>query len=364
MKVLMVTTDFPPTVGGISAHVFELAKAMVEAGHQVSVLARRGDDSEPAQEQLAGIDVHRMRYWPPGFLYGLQITSQARKLVRALKPDIVHIHAMRPLEWYNIHTVPLAYTNHTSGYLKRLRKGGFRRMWQLKRLFAKPQVFLAPSRELLEIPFEITAPKHFIANGVDANRYTRKQDTRQRLRAELGLSDTDKLCVITRRLVWKNGVIYLARATEFITDPSVKFLVIGDGEERPDVEQEFVRHCGNRVRFLGSLRHEQIVQYYSAADFSVLPSLMEATSISGLEAMAASLPLVGTRVGGIPDLIVEGKTGLLCDAENPAQLGEAINRLLASDVSAMGEAARERAVQHFDWQEIARQTVTAYESCL
>ena len=64
---------------------------------------------------------------------------------------------------------------------------------------------------------------------------------------------------------------------------------------------------------LGSKKHHEIIDYYSASDLSILPSLMEATSISGLEAMAASLPLVGTRVGGIPVLIQDGINGYLCE---------------------------------------------------
>jgi glycosyltransferase involved in cell wall biosynthesis len=235
MKILMVTTDFPPTVGGISAHVFELAKAMVQAGHQVSVLSRRHAKAEPARETLAGIQVFRMTYWPPGLFYGLQIRRQVKALLPELQPDIVHIHAMRPLEWYDITAVPLAYTNHTSGYLKRLRKGGARRLWQLKRLFAKPRLFLAPSRELLETPFAVPGKKLFIPNGVDAQRYQRNPQVRAQLRRELGIADDERLCVITRRLVWKNGVIFLAQASEFVTDPKVKFLVIGDGPEREAV---------------------------------------------------------------------------------------------------------------------------------
>jgi glycosyltransferase involved in cell wall biosynthesis len=80
--------------------------------------------------------------------------------------------------------------------------------------------------------------------------------------------------------------------------------------------------------------------------------------------MAASLPLVGTRVGGIPDLIVEGETGFLCADQNPEALGAALNKLLAADLTALGRAANQRAITQFDWTQIAQQTVAAYESAL
>ena len=199
---------------------------------------------------------------------------------------------------------------------------------------------------------------------MDAGRYARNSQLREKIRESLSIAPDERLCIITRRLVWKNGVIFLARASEFVTNPKLKFLVIGDGPERQQVEEVFKRHCGDRVTFLGSKLHEEIIQYYSAADFSVLPSLMEATSISGLEAMAASLPLVGTRVGGIPDLIEEGATGFLCADQDPKGLADAINRVLNCDIDAFGRTANKRATEHFDWAQIASQTVAAYETVL
>ena len=115
---------------------------------------------------------------------------------------------------------------------------------------------------------------------------------------------------------------------------------------------------------LGAMNHDEIIPYYSAADFSILPSLMEATSISGLEAMASSLPLVGTRVGGIPDLIEEGKNGLLCRPADEEDLAEKIGALLEADLRALGAHSRHLVENNFAWPQIARRTVQAYESVL
>lgn len=364
MNILMITTDFPPVPGGISAHVYELAKALVRAGHMVSVVARQVSVTDPARETIDGIDLYRIRYRSPGFLYGLQITKFVKGLMPTIEPDLIHIHAMRPLEWFNIKSIPLVYTNHTSGYLKRLKRGGFRRMFQLKRLFKKTQLFLAPSRELLETPFDISAAKVFISNGVDGERYKRSSLQRAKIRVELGLEEDDIMCLVTRRLVWKNGMIYLAQAAKDVDDERVKFVVIGDGPERQNVEDEFVKNCADRVTFLGSKKHDEIINYYSAADFSVLPSLMEATSISGLEAMAAGLPLVGTRVGGIPELITDGVNGYLCKPADPNDLAEKIKLLLSQDMNEIGNQSRKRVECDFDWQKIAEKTVQAYRTVL
>ena len=355
--------DFPPVPGGISAHVYELGKAYVDLGHTVAVVTRhRG--SEPIQSMQSGMTIYRVALRLVAFIYGLQIRRFVRQLLPILEPDIIHIHGMGPLEWYNINHLPLAYTNHTSGYLKRIKKGGFRRMAMLRRHFKKVDLFLAPSEELLQIPFEIKAPKYFIANGVDASKFVFSDGQRTRVRQELGLEKNDIVAIITRRLVDKNGVIYLAKATQFLRNKSIKFVVIGDGPERKAVEDTFKKHCGERAIFLGNKTHKEIVAYYSAADFSVLPSLLEATSISGLEAMAASLPLVGTRVGGIPELISHGENGFLCNPADPEDLAQKINVLLESDFRALGRKSRRLVEEHFDWPIIAHTTLTAYREIL
>lgn len=363
MNILLISIDFPPVPGGISAHVYELGKAYVDLGHSVAVVTRhRG--TEPIQSTQSGMAIYRVALKYISLVYGLQIRRFVRQLLPPLDPDIIHIHGMGPLEWYNINHLPLAYTNHTSGYLKRIKKGGFRRMAMLKRHFNKVDLFLAPSKELLQIPFDIKAPKHFIANGVDAAKFIFSDETRTEIRQELGLEKDDIVAIITRRLVDKNGVIYLAEATQFLRKRMVKFVVIGDGPERKAVEDTFKKHCGERAIFLGNKTHEEIVAYYSAADFSVLPSLLEATSISGLEAMAASLPLVGTRVGGIPELIRHGENGFLCNPADPKDLAQKIDALLESDFRAFGRKSRRLVEEQFDWPNIADKTLKAYRAVL
>jgi len=359
MNILMVSMDFPPVPGGISAHVYELSKALQAVGNTVSVITRRNKNT-PARSTVTGIEVYRVSLTVSALIYGLQISSFVKNLLPQIRPDIIHIHGMLPLEWYNITQIPLVYTNHTSGYLKRIKKGGFRRMAMLKKHLRKPKLFLAPSRELLGVPFEIPASKIFIPNGVDGPKFLFSKEKRAHVRNQLGISKEDIVALITRRLVDKNGVIYLARATEFLENSKIRFIVIGDGPERTRVEEEFKKHCPERVLFLGSKTHAEIVDYYSGADFSVLPSLMEATSISGLEAMAAGLPLVGTKVGGIPELINDGENGYLCNPADPYDLAEKINRLLNEDFRTYGENSRKTVEKQFDWSIIAQKTYDAY----
>lgn len=363
MNILMVSMDYPPVPGGISAHVYELAKSMSKSGHTVSVLTR-GKKGEPRKSVSEGISVYRVTLNYAAFVYGIQIRNCIREILPETKPNVIHIHGMGPLEWYNIRKIPLVYTNHTSGYLKRVQKGGFRRMALLKRLFKKPDLFLAPSKELLHTPFEIRAQKQFIPNGVDQTKYRFNSVARDEKRNELSIGENEQVAIITRRLVEKNGVIYLARAVPHIDNTGLRFIVIGDGPERKKIENEFRKNCGDRVVFTGNKPHDEIIDYYSAADFSILPSLMEATSISGLEAMSSGLPIVGTRVGGIPELIKNGENGYLCNPADPHDLADKINLLLAGNMKALGANSRRMVENEFSWSRIGEKTIDSYEMIL
>lgn len=360
----MVSLDFPPTVGGIAAHVYELSRALCDLGHRVCIVSRQLPSQTDAFVKRESMEIYRVRLRWVAPLYGGQINRFIQKKLPDIQPDIIHVHGMAPLEGYSIKGIPLIYTNHTSGYLQRIQKGGMRRMALLRRLFAKPQLFLAPSQELLEVPFPIAARKVYIPNGVDSKKYRFDARARAEMRPSLGLRDDHLLGILTRRLVKKNGVIHLARATRFLRDERLRLLLIGDGPESGSVSASLEQNFENRFTMLGAKSHDEIIPYYSAADFSVLPSLMEATSISGLEAMATSLPLVGTRVGGIPDLIEEGKNGFLCDPASDADLAEKINALADVDLKAFGAHSRRLVEENFAWPQIARRTVNAYETVL
>ena len=215
MNILMISLDYPPTVGGISAHVYELSQALKNIGCNVSIATKFVNKDQKAFETLDEVDIYRFDLKFIGCTYGHQINNFIQKLICKKDFDIIHIHGMRPLEFYKIKDIPLVYTNHTSGYLKRIKKGGYR-IPLLKRLFTKPKLFLAPSEELLDIPFEISAKKVFISNGVISDKFTRNEKVRHELRDRLGVKDNEVLAIITRRMVWKNGVKYLAQATKYI----------------------------------------------------------------------------------------------------------------------------------------------------
>jgi glycosyltransferase involved in cell wall biosynthesis len=122
----------------------------------------------------------------------------------------------------------------------------------------------------------------------------------------------------------------------------------------------------DQVHFLGHVEHGKLPAHYAKADLLVLPSRMESFGLVLVEAMACGLPVVATRVGGIPEVVEDGVTGLLVPPNDPEALAEGINSLLEDPdrMKAMGARGRERAKEHFTWDTVAKRLVSLYTEVL
>jgi glycosyltransferase involved in cell wall biosynthesis len=362
MNIALISVDFAPNVGGVAAHVVELGKALAKAGHQVHVLTLPIGDKRAPLEQWQGMSVHRPALPKPKPLYTLAMKAWLRRFLKQHPIDIIHVHGMRPLEATKGLNIPVLFTNHTSGYLRRLEKGPKVHKQLAKRLSHICHV-LAPSEELCEATRTVgfTNPVDFIANGVDTERFSPAPESQSSTSDRKG----PVTVLLARRLVDKNGVTVFAEAVAELHDLDVKLVFAGNGPERDKVEQ-ILKENGmhTKAEFLGDVPNTDMPEIYRNADISVLPSFMEATSITGLESMACELPLVGTRVGGIPTIIAEGETGLLVPPGDPQAIGQAIRTLVIDDTRRreMGARARTRAVEQFSWRHIADTTAQVYLS--
>jgi glycosyltransferase involved in cell wall biosynthesis len=277
----------------------------------------------------------------------------------------MHVHGMRPLGATRGLTVPTIFTNHSSGFLARLNASQHRKDRTSRELRHVAQL-IAPSDELVEAARTLgyAGPATMIPNGVDPERFNPDGPSR---RASLGIRDDEVVILLARRLVEKNGVVWFARGAGALRGSPVRIVVAGDGVERPEMEKVLSENgMLDRVMFLGSVSNSDMPSLFRAADISVLPSLAEATSIAGLEAMASGLPLVGTRVGGIPAIIEDNATGLLVPPRDPAAMGEALVRLVSDPGlrRQMGSAARARVEREFTWTQVVRRTIDVYQASL
>jgi glycosyltransferase involved in cell wall biosynthesis len=164
-------------------------------------------------------------------------------------------------------------------------------------------------------------------------------------------------------IIGPDSVIPLESVSSLNDDPVVRKLDRFYRRNYPEQMRAQVRGAlEGRVTFVGPLLHSQLAARMREADILVQPSVLEAFGMQVVEAMASGLPVIGSAVGGIPELIVDGKTGILVDRDNPIVLADAIVRLLDNPALAreMGNAGRRRVEEKFSWDRITDELKSCY----
>lgn len=365
MKVLLHCVYFPPEVGGLESHVHGLATGLVQAGHEVRVVTSRSLPDAPADEVMDGVRVHRSWFpsrSPAGWvLHALGSTPRTVRWARWA--DVVHAQAFASVlpcrvaaGWAGRRMV---VTFHTSHFLQRARRARWRPA--LRWMVRAGDHVLAASSEIAGVAEDLTGGDvvvEALTNGVDTERF----------RPPPGDSDSTgrpPRIVVPRRLFAKNGVEFLVRALPEIraTIPDIEALIVGDGPERGTLERLAAElGVADSVRFEGTRPHGDMPALLASSDLAVIPSLMEATSVAGLEAMACGIPVVASRVGGLPE-IIDDQVGTLVPPGDPEALARAIVDLLGSPSrAAMGRRARERVVAHWSNARLVERHVRIYRA--
>lgn len=378
MRVLMVSDDYLPNPGGIAAHVHELSCALAQLGHRVDLIVghdnRHAEGAPPLPEGVRllthrGFDWNSLGYLRMAF-ESAQALSRAR---RAEVYDVCHWHSLIWESWavaYGARGLPRVFTNHSSGFLRRARSP-LRRRFQLRPILSVADAVIAPSPELLERSVDTGYPRErvrYIANGVDTRAFAPGEPDPV-LRRSYGIAAHDRVLIAPRRFDHKNGLDVLLRAVPEITRaiPQLKVLLVGDGEERRALEA-LARELGieSSVVFCGNQPRERMAQFLRLAELAVLPSRMEAVSLAGLEALAVGLPVVGARVGGIPEFVRDGDNGVLVAPEDPSALAHALRHLLqdTSRLRALAARARPSVAADFSWRATAQHTLEVYAAAV
>jgi len=191
----------------------------------------------------------------------------------------------------------------------------------------------------------------FIPNGIPVEHFAQGQQNRELLRKQEGIGPDDIAYICVGRMTpqKEHALLLRAFAQDLSRDPRAKLLLAGDGELRRSLEaQSESAGVKEKVRFLG-VRND-IPELLGAADVFVLSSKYEGHPLCVMEAMAAGLPVIATAVGGLPELVEEGRSGILVPPADAAALGNAMTELLESPdlLRGMGNAASERAKARFD----------------
>jgi glycosyltransferase involved in cell wall biosynthesis len=384
MRVLIVTPQFLPVLGGAERQAHALGRMLGERGHRVVVLTRRMTGL-PLREAMDGVSVVRA-IWAieAGPLYGLTYTlSAARFLLRHRSQwDVVHIThiyldafaAMLTRRW---HGLPIVVRPACAGHYGDLARLARLRAWPLYpgpgkvalraliRTVVRADAFIANSRELREELVAAGCPAGKVAhipNGVDLNRFHPDPAARSAEgRRCLGLPE-GPLMVFAGRLDPQKGLHTLmdAMRSPALAVSGARVVLLGDGPQRAELAEAVQRHgLSDRVLFRGVV--EEVAPYLRASDIFAFPTMGEGMPNALLEAMATGLPCVASAVGGCRDVITNGETGLLVPPGDAAAFQEALEALIQSSGTRerLGAAARQDAVSRFGLERM----VERYETC-
>lgn len=408
MRICMLTSFFLPTIGGVEAHVYHLAKCLQEQGHDVVIVhtsfdVESKDGTSFSCEMLDDLEVHRLyignSQWrlSEGMFLSSRVVSYTNGFLRKIRPifqskrvsdyilslhkeknfDVVHQHDFVSNMFTTkklSHYIPVVLTNHTGEFL--LLNRSFVTRLVLRYLLNHISFLIGPSDELCDVAFlKKKGRVTYIANGVDVDEFVPKTRTEiSVMRREMGYDIDAPLVLCARRWAPTKGVIYFVQALKNVLKkhPKVCFLISGNEyygypEYRKDV-MSFVEDKDVRasVFLLGDIPHTKIQSYYQISDIVVLPSLMEATSLSGLEAMSCGKPLLGTNVGGIPEIVEDGKNGRLVSSANSEEIADALIEMLNDKerLNQMGNCGRKLAVEKFSWNQVAQHTLCVYQQLI
>jgi starch synthase len=227
---------------------------------------------------------------------------------------------------------------------------------------------------LASYPAVDPAKVHVIHNGVDTDFY--RPVTETNVMERLGVDLTRPSVVFLGRITRQKGVPHLLRAA-LRFDPDAQVVLLAGAPDTPELEAEteaavaHLRETRNGVVWVSeTLPREEVRQVLTHGTVFVCPSIYEPLGIVNLEAMACETAVVASDVGGIPEVVVDGQTGLLVhydalDAERfECDLADSVNALVADPdrAAAMGRAGRERAVREFAWSAVAGRTLDVYQS--
>jgi glycosyltransferase involved in cell wall biosynthesis len=386
MNILQLCIRFPPAPGGAEKHVYHISKELMARGHELKVYTSdlytevpfvRLENTGPSYE---GVPVDRFKsYSLRGEMHYVFIPSLIGALLKE-KSDIIHAHSYGYFQTNvaalakKLKTQPLVFTPHFHpswsmwGGAKRKQLRKIYDKMLAKSIIGSTDMVICHSKNEKELLSAFSVPEEkvrIIPAGIDFDRF-KALPSPNKFRDYYDISG--RIVLFVGRLASNKGLRYLLDAAPKVLSEfkDTTFVFIGEDEsEREKLERKAKKlEIQDKVLFTGHIGDEELfMSAYSACDVFVLPSEYEAFGLVLLEAMASEKPCVATSVGGVTEVVEEGKTGLLVDYGKPAELANAINELLGDDGrrGMMGRAGRERVEKNFTWQKIVDQLEEVYK---
>ena len=371
MKILYVVTA--GEWGGATLHVLQMMEYIVKKGHEVGLVAA------PEPNLMEGAKALGVKIFPnPHFVRPVKPWKDFRALwrvfgaIRQFKPDLVSAHSTKAgfAARFScaILGVPVIFTAHGWAFTEGKNPLARYLLALAERLAAKVTkkiICVSEYDKELALRFHVAPERKLtvVHNGMKPSLYLNADGSK--VRFELGLKEDEILITMVARFVSPKDHDTLLQALSLLPGREFKAALVGGGER----EALFRKKVGelelrDNVIFLGERR--DVPQILAASDIFVLSSNWEGLPRSIIEAMMAELPVVATKVGGVPELVEDGVTGFLVPPRDPDALAEALQKLLTDPKlrRRMGQAGRAKALRKFTSDRMLRETEKAYEEVL
>lgn len=390
MRVSILTREYPPTIyGGAGVHVAQLVPQLARITDLVDVSCM----GEPRDGARAFPET-----FPEGANGALRTLGTDVAMAAAIpEVDVIHAHT-----WYaqfagiiggQLQDVPLVVTAHSlepdRPWKVEQLGGGYRvSSWIERTAFGEADAIIAVSEAMITnitnaYPEVERDRIHVVKNGIDTEEFSPDHGTD--VLERLGVPLDQPIVAFVGRITRQKGLIHLVRAARML-DPDTTILLLAGAPDTPEIAAEFKAEFATlnaerpgRVFWVEEmLPRADVRQVNTAATVFACPSIYEPLGIVNLEAMACETAVVASAVGGIPEVVVDGTTGLLVPydparagdaayiADFEAQFADRINELTRDPdrAAAMGKAGRQRCIDEFSWAKIAEETVAVYEAAI
>lgn len=354
MKVLIFSLAYLPFIGGAEVAIKEITDRISDIDFDMITVNLDGKQKE--FEKIGNVNVYRVGSGKGSkYTYPWEAISKAKELNK----DYDVVWAMMANQ-AGIAAMKYKKQNPKVKYFLTLQEGdSLRRIWSrtwfmrglYKNIYRKADRIQAISKFLALRANKYGYKGHIdlVPNGVDIVNFTKEVED---IRSKLNIQPEDKVVVTSSRLVHKNGVDILIKS---VKDLPVKLLILGDGELRSKYEALAKSlDIENKVIFQGHIDHAQLPKYLKISDVYARPSRSEGLGVGFLEAMAAGLPIIGTKIGGIPEFLIDGQTGLFCKVDDDKDLAVKIKQLLDDDNlrQTISKNGQDLIIKNYSWEQV------------
>lgn len=347
-KVMQLTRSL--NVGGLEKLVALFARKLDPKTFEVSVccLLRKGFFADELEKD--GVKIHLIKDEDTASESRFLFLKLAR-LLRKERPDILHTHNTHPMIDGTLAgrmaRVPIiVHTDHARSFPDRTK---YMVIENILSRFVHRIVAVSEFSKQQLVHFEKIKPAKIavIANGVN---FARRQYDRSVLKRAFGVAGASPIIGAVSRLTEQKGTKYLIAAMPAILRayPGAVLMVVGDGVLRHDLEEQVQElQIESNVRFYGY--QKEVEKYIQAMDLLVSPSIWEGMPLGILEVMQCGKPIVATRVGGVPEVVEDGVTGILTDSKSPQELADAVIEMVGREgfIQMAGDAAITRYRENF-----------------